>query len=213
MKVFIPFSGFYESQWIAALDYEEESLAEYLTSGECTDYAGFDFTGRTIDYLPTNYTAAAWSSMAKAWTEYFADELHTDTGIRVRYAECISPREYNFSTDRIECDISRAALRKMRAAVTDETLNRIAAERHTSRSGFHSFYSPDVSTWGRVDQWDGIQAETLLLAFMEDQGCEPSEEDCIEHLSGNGFFSDLVDAAFDAAALHASLTTAKEQAA
>lgn len=205
MKTFIPFSGFYESLWIAALDSEEESLADHLAT-DCEDFDGFSFLQFDTDdvreamYSHLNYTGAAWSAMAKAWVEYFAEE----TSLHVRYTTTISPKEYNFTTDRIECDISRSTVRYMRATVNAASLDRVAAERHTSRSGFHSYYSPDVTTWGRVDNWDANQVETLLIAYLgEDM---PSEEDCIEQLSGNGFFSNITDAAIDAAAMHATLT-------
>jgi hypothetical protein len=44
----------------------------------------------------------------------------------------------------------------MRETSTD-SLDQVAGERHTSRSGFISFYSPDWRTWGDVTNWDHNQ--------------------------------------------------------
>jgi len=37
----------------------------------------------------------------------------------------------------------------------------------TSRSGFISYYSPNVSEWGRVEDWDHNQILCALQAYFE----------------------------------------------
>ena len=137
MLATVPFSGFYESVHMDALEREGE------------DFPGAD------------------------WRKVFF-------GYAGRFESLESPREYNFSTDRIFVDIPADEVRRMLAAVDPETLAQVAKDRHTTRSGFISFYSPWVGDWGPVDDWDCNQIGTLVIAFVDDderdwQICEDME--------------------------------------
>jgi hypothetical protein len=73
-----------------------------------------------------------------------------------------------------------------------ETLDRIAAARHTSRSGFISFYSPDWRSWGEIESWDHNQLETLLEAYIDDNLGSFEELDAMEHARCNGVMENWI---------------------
>lgn len=80
-------------------------------------------------------------------------------------------------TDRIFIQITRTEARRIKKAAPRDVLDQIAKDKFTSCSGFISYYDPDVSTWGRVDEWDQNQLGALIEAFvaehelMEDARC------------------------------------------
>jgi hypothetical protein len=78
----------------------------------------------------------------------------------------VSPREYNFYTDRIECEINIDAgdvlyyLEHNRAEY-----DKYLVERFTSRSGFISFYSPSDPAFYDIDSWND---DTVFLSAALD---------------------------------------------
>lgn len=157
LSCLIPFAGFYAT-WH---DAEFDNTLEYMFDPEgCgADYAG-PLSQRFFDTI--NWRAAH-TSYAKAYAENFAAEL----GCRVcEFEEMVSPREYNFNTDRLFAKFNAAELRAMmaRADIRAE-LDRVAGDMFTSRDGFISSYSPDVARWGDdLAEWDYNQRGALLQA-------------------------------------------------
>lgn len=92
------------------------------------------------------------------------------SSLRLTFADMSSPREYNFTTDRIFANVPVSVVRKLWAIVkadSFDTLTRVAQERHCSRSGFISGYRSDWRDWGALADWDHNQLETLLIAACE----------------------------------------------
>ena len=139
MLATIPFSGFYESVHMDALEREGE-----------------EFPG------------ADWRKVFFSYAKAYATEYLHAACIVGEFESLESPREYNFSTDRIFVDIPADEVRRMLATVDMETLAQVAKDRHTTRPGFISFYSPQVGDWGSVETWDCNQLETLIIAFVDD---------------------------------------------
>ena len=139
MLATLPFSGFYESVHMDALEREGEEFPN-----------------------------ADWGKVFFGYAKKYAAEYLRAAGITGRFEGLESPREYNFATDRIFVDIPADEVRRMLATVDTETLSRVAAERHATRSGFFSYYSPRVDDWGPVDDWDCNQVGTLIIAFVDD---------------------------------------------
>jgi hypothetical protein len=211
-EVQIPFSGFYESLWSAFLDDAETGLAESLSGkieGE-DDRPEAEFYGHSASaiaeamYWCVDYRALH-ASVARDYAETFSDTVDRAAGrpLRLRFATMESPREYNFTTDRIFMRIPRATVRHMRRTVDVAAMDRIAAERHTSRPGFISSYDPNWRAWGSVDAWDHNQLATLLLAFLETIGesSEDIEDRAREDAQCNGYFDSEVWDALDMDAL------------
>lgn len=203
-QVIIPFAGFYESRHDYELDREAESYAEN---------EGLDESA----VCSAVYKVAHWQQAHEYIARVYASQLvrildrEAGWGTRLRFAELDSPREYNFGTDRIFCSVPRSTVRRWRQEVKPDALHEVAAERHTSRSGFMSFYSPDVETWGRLESWDTQQLTTLFLAWLKSRDIDARtlEDDVHERMSGNGEYSNAFWHAVDEDELKAAM--AKEQ--
>ena len=139
MLATIPFSGFYESVHMDALEREGEEVPNADWRRVCYGYA-------------------------KA---YAAEYLHAAC-IVGEFESLDSPQEYNSTTDRIFVDVPAREIRRMLATVDPETLAQVANDRHATRSGFFAYYSPRVDDWGPVDTWDYNQVGTLIIAFVDD---------------------------------------------
>ncbi len=170
----IPFSGFYESMYSSEIDSLEERECENLAELECEKYApefrleAGDFGERLFDCV--NYQTVQLA-IAKTYTDalniYLTEAIGFDPGLK--FESMISPREYNFETDRIYAHIPRATVRKlftMSARDGHKMLMEVIAERFTSRSGFISYYENQLNSWlaKRVTEWDHNELETLLIA-------------------------------------------------
>lgn len=210
----IPFSGFYESKWSGEVDGVEERETEYYESDRqaedgvppelrLTASEYFDILFQHTDY------GAAYQKIARDYVYGFNQWLkgETDLDLGLTFESMSSPREYNFVTDRVFAHISPTSVKALfdrSVADNHERLRETIKERHTSRSGFCSYYSNDPDTWlGRdVLTWDHNEIETLLLAVMpEDEEWEWSifemlSEDCYSAWS-NAVDWPKVEAAID----------------
>jgi hypothetical protein len=101
------------------------------------------------------------------YAESYVEAISELTELDLEFDGLSSPREYNFTTDRIFASISRKSLAEVIRAVRGERLKKMAKEMFTSRSGFISYYSPDVSEWGRVEDWDHNQILCALEAYFQ----------------------------------------------
>lgn len=201
----LPFSGFYESRWSSAVDDAELSLAQYLTGDPESDCGeGEDgFRGRAVsDVCSALYRVVGYNALhkaiAKEYTECLIFEIDRACGwdTKIKFESLDSPREYNFVTDRIFATLPRSTVRRMRKECDAAILARVAAERHTSRDGFVSFYSPYASAWGPLDKWDHNQVTTLFVAWSETLDHGVSESDIHEAMYVNGFFGEALERCF-----------------
>lgn len=153
----IPFAGFYDTWHDAEFDNAFEYMFDIEGCG--ADYAG-PLAQRFWDTIDWR---AAQTAYAKAYAENFATAL----GCKVcEWEEMVSPREYNFTTDRLFAKFDAEELRALlaRSDIRAE-LDIVAADMFTSRDGFISHYSPDVSDWGDdLADWDYNQRGALLQA-------------------------------------------------
>lgn len=170
--VAVPFSGFYESVHDALIDQTLERMMGD-SDGDSIKEA-LEFANGDMDWGKVHLEyARAYAS------ELLGDERHT-------FVRLHSPREYNFTTDRIFIKMPLNSLWKMyRLKEVQARLKEVAADLFTSRSGFHSFYDPDVTTWGSHLKWDANQWLAVLQSYLDvtipvTTGTFDSE--CEEHL-------------------------------
>lgn len=184
LSCLIPFSGFYSTWHDSEFDQTLEYMFDPEGSGEA--YAG----KLAVRFFDTVDWRAAQTDYAKDYAESFAGAL----GVSCEWEEMISPREYNFTTDRLFAKFDADALRSWLARDDIRTeLDLVAADMFTSRSGFISYYSPDVDSWGAdVSKWDYNQrgallraAANIIIADGEDFGQE-HEFDLMEDARCNG---------------------------
>lgn len=176
--VVIPFSGFYDSVHDDALD-------------RALDGCFADASGSPNDTLSSRAAnATMWPAVHALYARDYAGYFCTEFKIRGwQFQELHSPREYNFTTDRIFGTLPIRELRRLMRETPWTTLDATAASLFTSRSGFSSFYSPDVGAWGPLTTWDHNQFFALITAYVQHTRGDFdawAELDIMEHASCNG---------------------------
>ncbi|CAD5377318.1 conserved hypothetical protein [Pseudomonas sp. OF001] len=154
----VPFAGFYGSLHESELDSALEQMFTDRDTG-CHLNAGlYDRAYWSIDWqmVHTKYAAA--------YVDAFAHKF----GIKMTFESLSSPREYNFTTDRIFAEISLDEVKRLRAETSEWTLRNKVREQFTSCDGFISSYPNDLDEWDSIETWDHNEVGTLLLAYVED---------------------------------------------
>ena len=110
------FGGFYHSEHSENIDSQEESHG---------------YNWEEIDYKKThlNYCSA------------YLNKLSEELEINLKFIQLDSPREYNFTTDKIFCSISNKDFKALLDAYDTKELFNYIEEHSKSRDGFSSFYS------------------------------------------------------------------------
>ena len=180
----IPFSGFYESWHNDAIDQAEASLTEDSNGDSIDGLASRFHNGNSIDH----------DKVRQAYAKDYAATMATELGITLEFDELKSPREYNFETDRIFCKISiREAYNLLGQACKGKKLHQAIKGKFTSRPGFISYYSNELSQWpGRLEEWDHNQIGTLLEVVAAEKF---NESEYAGELSSNGDLDNIIDRA------------------
>lgn len=198
LEVNLPFSGFYESSHDAMI---EDAVKDHFQDCDTGDdmHAPYEIWHNTD-----------WESLRQAYIVEYTDALlekFTDeTGLQARVqpqseVQMESPREYNFTTDRLFIKVRSSDVSAWFAVSKKDddhaTLRNMIEERFTSRDGFASFYSNDLREWlaeKPVTQWDHNQLGTLFNALLElalgdDWERELEGYYLLEDALGNGFLN------------------------
>lgn len=177
----IPFSGFYNSIHDSELDRALETMFS-------------DDSGNPNDGLVSRaFDLVRWQRVHAAYAAHYAAAFIEEFEITgAAFESMTSPREYNFETDRVFITLPESEVTRILSVTPRETLDNVAREMFTSRSGFCSFYSPDVDDWGAVATWDHNQVYALLSAYVlhKREGEEFdswAEYGLMEDCSGNGY--------------------------
>lgn len=201
----IPFCGFYESFYSAALDDAEISIAEDLAANDEAFVKKYDRTqianalSQAIDY----------SKVREAIARQYAEHIEDLAQLRMKFERMESPREYNFQTDRIFMTIPRASVRRMRKEVYHVIFRKLVHERFTSCSGFISSYPANFGLWGPLDKWDHNQVGALFEAWLQTKEIEIDDSAIADLFSERAIFDLAIDSAFDRAELLKALECAE----
>lgn len=172
----IPFSGFYYSMHDDALDRAMESCIR--------DDQGEPVHPKITERL---FDAINWQDAHEKYARAYVKTWCKLFGIvGVEFEELNSPREYNFTTDRLFVRIPAAEFARILATIPADELAKVAADMFTSRSGFISFYSPDVSSWGPAETWDHNQRLAALQALQNAADAPDIEWSIVEDYQCNG---------------------------
>ena len=144
--VSLPFSGFYHGFF----DYHFDNYAEAV-----------ELTDEDIDSIDFN-------SLKKSYCEHYVHEVSHYLGTELKFAYVHSPREYNFSTDKLYVEVPNSLIEN---AIKTPSLQEFATKWFTSRSGFISFYNPDINTWD-FDNLDIHQLSCAFAAYLHDEGLD-----------------------------------------
>lgn len=171
----LPFAGFYNSEHDAELDYAMEAMF-FNDQGDPNP-------GLAVRLSSRCNCSAVHHAYAKEFAESFCEEI----GVRdARFESMDSPRFYNFGTDRLFIELPLDEVLRMMRETSTASLDQVAADRHTSRSAFISFYSPNWRIWGDVGSWDHNQLQTLLETYAHDTQREVDEGQLMDGARENG---------------------------
>ena len=181
----IPFSGFYESLHDSAID---NAIKQEFSDDNGNENAELSY--RALD-------SADFGTIRNEYAKEYAGNFAHEFGIKSLGFESLnSPREYNFTTDRIFCYIDYSELCGIVKTFDLAEFSAYVRERFTSRDGFISYYSADLADWGRIESWDHNQCGTALEFYaMQENGGEFdqwAEYAIMEDSLCNGFLSELV---------------------
>lgn len=156
----IPFSGFYNSIHSDEVDQTLQSMLR-----EAPEFI-YEVAWQAVDY------SGVYAAYAADYAASFLDWL----GLDGTFESMTSPREYNFTTDRIFVELTRADLARLWRGIDKADLTKACKARFTSYDGFISGYSNDWRTWGRLSDWDHNQLGTLVAVYAAtEQGGEFDE--------------------------------------
>ena len=180
VSIKVPFPGLYETLLSSELDYVEEREAEWMA--EAQDGQGGEIIPEELRLTSDKFAellfqhsdyGAAHQAIARDYCAQFEEIASEDLGfaLGLTFEEMTSPKFYNFETDRLFARIPVASIAKLfeiSAADGHKALAGILEERHTSRSGFHSYYSNELEEWLEkpLEDWDHNELESLLLACL-----------------------------------------------
>ncbi|UYO47790.1 hypothetical protein KQX64_17680 [Rhodopseudomonas palustris] len=180
VSVNLPFPGFYNSLYSGEIDDveegEAENFAEYRQEEDGIPKELRLDQGKVSEILfdVTDYSAA-YLALAKVYVGAFDYVVSEELGLPLSlvWDGMTSPREYNFETDRVFCTIPLRVVEELfrrSAEAGHANLYAMIRKRFTSRSGFVSFYSNDLTDWldKPLAEWDHNEVGTLLAASMKD---------------------------------------------
>lgn len=202
----IPFCGFYYSVYDTEFDCQVEYLAEVIAEEHSvTQEAASDALFSCLDFNEAR-EAVARLHVAQ-WLEMFSDDFGVDLYTDHEFAGCVSPKYYNFSTDRVFARVSFDGVQTLfdrQKADGFKVFGEILKERFTSCDGFISHYSNQVAAWLEkpLHEWDHNEICTLLIASIALAEKTPLsvqeferavEMEVLDYGVGNGYFFPFYD--------------------
>ena len=168
MIIQIPFSGFYESWYSDELNSVEEREVEYF----CEENDDIDKDWLANEMWRFQDIRKAEVAICPAYVDAFNDHMFEtfDLQLGLTFSDMSSPKEYNFTTDRIFAHISEEKALELYQSVGMQLLAKTIKERFTSCDGFISFYSNRLEDWlcKPLSEWDHNELGTLLEALVAD---------------------------------------------
>jgi len=161
----LPFAGFYESIHDDDLDTAISIAASGISENDGRDED-------EVNYLIRDNVD--WKSALPAYAQSYAETLRAlikqETGADLNFVfqELDRPQFYNYRTDEIIVSVDQATIDKLRVEVDYGKLKAAIEARHSSCSGFHSFYSNQIGDWLEkpVADWDQVELTTLFMAWI-----------------------------------------------
>lgn len=187
--ILVPFTGFYESD-------HDELLSDELVQMLVDDHGDLDPDLGAEFWNRYGYTSKLLYRYSEEYLEDLAAFIEGETGVQLtlEYESLDSPREYNFTTDRLFATTDARTICTLALGTNPVVLSTLVRERFTSRSGFISYYPSDLAEWPSSPlDWDHNQLGTLLQAWLGDQGVEiPLAWELLESARDNGEIDSLL---------------------
>ena len=165
----IPFDGFYNSFIDADIDHQIGQQIEW-------DIDTFDLNEDEQQILWDNYLSINrsyfYNQIAEDYTNFYIDALNERLKgfkLKATYKYFTSPKEYNFSTDRIFIEIEENHCIDFIKYIIEnykKELEEKIKDRFTSRSGFISSYKNSLDLWTKdYSEWDCNMIGTCFELF------------------------------------------------
>lgn len=153
IEIEIPFSGFYNSIHDAVIDNDIESFCDY----------------NKIDHDLIWDCEIDWNAIQKEYANDYANAFAHLVGCEIDFSEMTSPREYNFSNDRIFGIVDRNDIDRIRAQVySHPDWSEYVKNNYSSYDGFWSNYDSSVNhTDWTNDVLDECQYESILKFYVK----------------------------------------------
>ena len=183
VKIQIPFSGFYNSIHGG----EGGNIDQALEGGFNYDYEK-DEEKEVPDIWGANYD---YKAIELEYCQHFVEAFGDKYGLTLTFDEMTSPREYNFSTDRIFCKIPREEIDTIRKSVEEhKDWAQYIKDNFTSCSGFWSNYENDCKheDWAK-ETLDECQYGTIIKFWLNNISPDTDSEgwDMDEYYLTNDF--------------------------
>jgi hypothetical protein len=207
MEVRIPFAGFYESDYSEAIDAAVEREADRFKE-EHSDISVEELLELINRHCDFN---SVFRKVAEDYVNEFEKYLTSDAvgvSIMLKFNDLVSPREYNFQTDALYASVSIEDVRAVRKYVGEKALAKQAKKMFTSRSGFVSFYSPNVKEWGDIEKWDHNQLYCLFLSCVDQEDMDIT---ILESMMDSGMIDKAVSEAIDWHAIKCAVEEMEEK--
>lgn len=171
----LPFPGFYDSWYSGAIDSQEEQFVENEADyrqeeNGVPDAERLDASDYHDILLDVTTYSICYRKIANAYVDAFSywlsDEL--DIELPLEFESMTSPKYYNFETDRVFAYMPVEKVKYLREMVDGLHYRKVIEDRHTSRSGFCSYYSNDLAFYleKEDDEFDHNELETLIIACI-----------------------------------------------
>lgn len=185
-EICIPFSGFYNRWHDDALDQALEQ-AFHDDHGTIADTEAYEAAWERVN----------WRKVRELYAAHYASVLADECAMPgLTFNRLDSPREYNFRTDEIICDIPAETLADIYRRCDKVALAALVAERLAPCSGFIPFYSDDLAEWGDFDTWESAQISVMIESWCnESEDSEWRDMYAMEGASGNGYYDQWLDEA------------------
>ena len=166
IEIQLPFSGFYQSMHDYYIDNFIEYEIEYLKSE-------LNYTDEQLDIISDRFYMMDYAPIRKAICEHYINAFNAvfydehNIHLDLEYSQLISPRFYNFETDRLYAFIDESIYNEVVTLINKKDFKEMLKDRYSKRDGF----TPFQSTLDAIENNDTVlfSAELLELLLTEDQ--------------------------------------------
>lgn len=180
MKTTVPFQGFYNTIHDSQCD---DTLERMLSDSSGCHPVREHFAEKIFDHVD-------WHKVHLAYAQEYVENLAHKYKIALKWEKMISPREYNFTTDRLFADITQKEVRRIYKLVDKERFHALIKQEFTSRDGFMSYYPNSIDRWPPIPQWDWNHVGTLIAAYVEQVAQEERGSDGFDQFAEYGLMED-----------------------
>lgn len=151
MKVLLDFGGFYHSVHSQNIDWRVEGESEY---------EGLEYD----DY----FDKVDWRATHEEYSIAYVDRLNNILDLNLEYSKLISPRYYNYTTDKIEVNVKVGDLPKLLNVAISDELREWCEEREIFKSSYGYIHFYDSFDDLLIKGFKDVDDKAVLLSLVFD---------------------------------------------